>query len=66
MKNQEMSRFVPDHVKTKKICLSMPLKNYLIYEDMFLINIRLNKCYSYVIDEANLENGGTLKSVPDC
>ena len=43
MKNPEMLKFVPDHLKTKK-CVSMQLKNYLIYYDMFLINIRLNKC----------------------
>ena len=30
MKNSEMLKFVPDHLKTKK-CLSMQLKNYLIY-----------------------------------
>ena len=30
MKNSEMLKFVPDHFKTKK-CLSMQLKNYLIY-----------------------------------
>ena len=29
MKNPEMLKFVPDHVKTKK-CVSMQLKNYLI------------------------------------
>ena len=30
MKNPEMLKFVPDYLKTKK-CVSMPLKNYLIY-----------------------------------
>ena len=30
MKNLEMIKFVPDHLKTKK-CVSMQLKNYLIY-----------------------------------
>ena len=38
----------------------MHLKNYLIYQNMFLINIRLNR---YMIKL--LENGGTLKSAPD-
>ena len=28
MKNLEMSKFVPDHLKTKK-CVTMQLKNYL-------------------------------------
>ena len=30
MKNPEMLKFVPDHRKTKN-CVSMQLKNYLIY-----------------------------------
>ena len=30
MKNPEMLTFVSDHLKTKK-CVSMQLKNYLIY-----------------------------------
>ena len=29
MKNPEMTKFVPDHLKTRK-CVSMQLKNYLI------------------------------------
>ena len=40
IKSPEMLKFVPD--KTKK-CVSMQLKNYLIYWDMFLINIKLKK-----------------------
>ena len=43
MKNPKMLKFVPDHLKTKKF-VSMELKNYFIYGDMFLIDIRLNKC----------------------
>ena len=31
MKNPEMLKFVPDHLKTKKKCVRMQLKNYLIY-----------------------------------
>ena len=42
MKSPEM--FYPDDLKTLKKCVSMQLKNYLIYKDTFLINIRLNKC----------------------
>ena len=30
MKSPEMLKFVPNHLKTKK-CVSMQLKNYLIY-----------------------------------
>ena len=30
MKNPEMLKFVPDHLKTKK-CVIMQSKNYLIY-----------------------------------
>ena len=40
MKNPEMSKFVPYHLKTKKICKHAVKK--LSYQDMFLINIRLN------------------------
>ena len=43
MKNPEMLKFVPDHLKTKKIC-KHAVKKFLIYRDMFLINIRPNKC----------------------
>ena len=43
IKNSDTLKFVPDHRKTKK-CVSMQLKNYFIYQDMFLIIIRLNKC----------------------
>ena len=45
-----MSKFVPDHSKTNKQtnkqtnkCVSMKLKNYLIYKDMFPVNMRLSK-----------------------
>ena len=30
MKNPEILKFVPDHLKTKK-CVSMQLKNYIIF-----------------------------------
>ena len=43
MKNREMLKFVPDHLKLKE-CVNMQLKNYLLWQDMLLINIRLNKC----------------------
>ena len=31
MKNPEMLKLVPNHLKTKRKCVSMQLKNYLIY-----------------------------------
>ena len=31
MKNPEMLKFFSDHLKTKKKCVNMQLKNYLIY-----------------------------------
>ena len=37
MKNPEILKFVPDHLKTKNICKNL-VKKY------FLFNIRLNKC----------------------
>ena len=50
MKNSEMLKFVADHLKTKK-CISIQLKRYIIYEDMFLIYIRLNKCVIKLYDK---------------
>ena len=46
-----------DPLKAKK-CVNMQLKNYRSWDDMFLIDIRPKKCV--------IENGGTLKCVPDC
>ena len=43
MKNPGMLKFVPYHLKAIK-CVNMQLKSYLIYQDMFLIDTRLNKC----------------------
>ena len=39
-----MVNLVPDHLKTKKMCKNAIKKNYLLYEDKFLINIRPKKC----------------------
>ena len=47
MRNLEMLKFVPDHLKSKKMCkhaFNILLRNYHLQLDMFLINIRLNKC----------------------
>ena len=43
MKNPEMINLFLIILKLKQ-CLTMLLKNHLIYLDMFLINIRLSKC----------------------
>ena len=43
IKNPEMLKIAPDHLKTKK-CVTMQLKYYLIYQNMFMINISLSKC----------------------
>ena len=40
MKNPEMRKFVPDHLKTKKMC-KHALKSFLYLSNMFLIDIRL-------------------------
>ena len=39
MRNLEMLKFVPDHLKTKKMC-----KHAVKKLDTFLINIKLNNC----------------------
>ena len=43
MENTEMLKFVPDHLKTKDK-RKYAVKNYIIHEDIFLIDIILNKC----------------------
>ena len=43
MKNSKMLEFVPDHLKTKNL-RKHAVKNYLICYNIFLINIKLNKC----------------------
>ena len=59
MKNPEMLQFVSGHPKTK-ICVSIQLKNYLsIKICSWLIQDSTNVWQSY------LENGGTLKSIPN-
>ena len=43
--NPEMLKFVPDHLKTKRMCKHAVKKlPYLIRCVMFLIDIRLTKC----------------------
>ena len=59
MRNQEMLRFVPDHLKTKKMC------KYAVEKLPFLIRyVRDQYKIQQMCDKAILENGGTLESVP--
>ena len=61
MKNPEMLKFVPDHLKTKTI-----FKN-AVKKLPFLIRYVPDQYKTQQIcDKAILENCGTLKSVPDC
>ena len=43
MKNQEIQRLVLDYLKQKR-CANIQLKNCLLKEHLFLIDLRLNKC----------------------
>ena len=56
IKNPEMWEFVPDYLKTKKMC-EHAVKKLPFVIRYVPIDIRLNKVVQ--------ENGGTLQSVPD-
>ena len=61
MKNPEMRKFVPDHLKTKKMCRRAVNKSpYLLKHapDQYKTQ--------QMCDKAILEHGGTLQSVSDC
>ena len=59
MKNQEMLKYIPDHLKLKK-CVNMQLKKL-----RFLIRYVPNQYKTQqMCDKAILENGGSLWSVP--
>ena len=61
MKNQEMLNFVSDHLKTKK------MGKYAVKKLLYLLRyVRDWYKAQQMCDKATLENGGTLKSVPDC
>ena len=61
MKNPEMLKIVPDHLKTKNIC-KHPTKIL-----PFLIRYAPDQYkIQQVCDNTILKNGGTLNSVPDC
>ena len=60
-KNSEMLKFVPDHLKTKKLCKDAVKKL------PYLLRCVDNQCKTQQIcDTAILENVGTLNSVSDC
>ena len=60
MKNSEMLKFVPDHLKTKKMCNHAATK---------LPNLLRHVPYQHktqkICDQAILENEGTVNLVPD-
>ena len=58
MKNPEMLKFVPDHLKTKKMC-KHPVKKLPFLTRYVPGQYRTQK----MCDKAILKNGGTLKSV---
>ena len=61
MKNSETLRFVLDHPKTKKIC------QHAVKKFPYLLRYVSDQFKTQeMCDKAILENGGTLKSVPDC
>ena len=60
MKNPEMLKFVPDHLKTKKMC------KHTVKKLHYLLRYVPNQYQTQqMCDKAILENGGTLKPVPD-
>ena len=60
MRNPEMLKLVPDHLKTKKIC------NHAVKKLPFVIRYVSDWYKTQMSNEAILENGGTKESVPDC
>ena len=60
-KNPEMLKFVPDHLKTEKMCKHAVKKLPYLLRYVPDQNKTQQMC-----DKAILENGVTLKSVPDC
>ena len=61
MKNPKMLKFVPDHLKTKKMC------KCAVKKLSFLIRYGPDQYKTQQIcDKTILKNGGTLTSVRDC
>ena len=60
-KNLEIIKFVPDHLKTKKMC------KHAVKKLPYLLRYVPDQCKTQQIcDKAILENAGTLEYVPDC
>ena len=60
-KNPEMLKFVPDHLRTKKMC------KHAVKKLPYLLRYVPNRYKTKkMCDKPILENGGTLKYVPDC
>ena len=60
MKTQEMTKYVPDHLKTKKMC------KHAVKKLPYLMRyVRDGYKTQQMCDKAILEKGETLKSVPD-
>ena len=61
MRILKMLKFLPDHLKTKKMCKKMQLK-------LFFVRSYIPDQYKteQMRDKTKLENGGNLESVPDC
>ena len=61
MKNPEMLKFVPDHLKTKRMC------KHAVKKLPYLLRYVPDQYKTQIMcDKAILKNSGTLKSVPDC
>ena len=64
MKNPEMIKLVPDYLKTKKFLKDYAVKK-LPYLFRYLVYVPDRCKPQQMCHKAILENGGTLKSVPD-
>ena len=61
MENPEMLKFVPDHLKTKKMC------KHAVKKLLHLLRYVPDQYKTQqMCEKATLKNGGTLKSVRDC
>ena len=61
MKNPELLKFVPGHLKTKKMC------NHAVKKLPYQLRYLVDQCkVQQMCDKAILENSETLKYVPGC
>ena len=61
MKNSEMLKLIPDHLKTKKMC-----KHAVKRLPVVIRYVSDQYKSQQMCDKAILENGGTLESVSEC